>query len=162
MLTMILAAAVSQVYRDDFYAMKAQEDFVIDSLDRPIGWVKFVPPEIDEQVKLWESDCWRCRKRANEAVVAMGPDAIRPLFWLVRAKNQQVALHAEAVLLCIAKCSFCKGRGACGGHKPMSPPTWACEVCWHSEAYHGGGWEGTCVHCHGEGILEDQIRPFGE
>ena len=158
MLTLILAAAVSQVYRDDFYMMRAQEDFVIDSLDRPVGWVKYLPPEIDEQVKLWESDCWRCRKRANEAVVAMGADAVRQLFWLVRAKNQQVAMHAEAVLLCIAKCGKCGGTGRCPGYQPLSPESSLCKNCRHTALFHDEVDSNKCVYCHGDGYLEEPYK----
>lgn len=158
MLTLILAAAVSQVYRDDFYFARAQENWVIDNLDRPVGWVKYLPPEIDEQVKLWESDCWRCRKRANEAVVAMGEDAIRPLFWLLRAKNQQVALHAEAVLLCIAKCRWCSGKGTCQRFVPATPESSLCKNCRHTSLFHDETDWNTCVHCHGDGYLEEPYR----
>lgn len=162
MLTLILAASISQVYREDFHFMKAQEDWVINNSPKPVRYTKFMPRELAEQVNLWADDCYRCRKRANEAVVAMGPKVIRHLFWALRAKDPAIAMHAEAVLLCLTKCPHCHGEGVCGTFVPMEPKTWACNVCWASEVYHEGGWEQACVHCKGDGYLEYQIREFGK
>lgn len=160
MLTLVLLASLTQVYQDDFYFMAAQENWVIDNLPKPVGYMDHIPPELAEQVALWREDCWRCRKGANERVLAMGPSVVRWLFWPLRAKDLRVSMHAESMINALIRCRFCED-GTCGGFTQPDPDKYTCEVCgsyWFRHAFVAN----NCIHCGGAGVfsiqLEDQPR----
>jgi hypothetical protein len=159
MLALILAAAVSsQVFENDFYFMKATEDWIIDNAKPPIRYSTFIPKELCEQVDLWNDDCFRCRRRANEAVVRMGPSMVRWLFYPLRAKSLSVKLHTEAVINKLIACRFCDGLGVCVKFSPMKDFPHTCERCWFYDLTHQ--YENPrCVHC-GGGPFEVNIAPF--
>src|SRR6185312_13584769 len=114
MLTLILAATLSQITLDDYCFVQAQENFIIDNLPKDKkAYSLFVPAEILERVKLWEDECWRCRRTANIEIIKMGEPAIRWMMWTARSTNLQIRLHSEACLRGLVKCSFCNGRGEC-------------------------------------------------
>jgi hypothetical protein len=159
MLTLILATAIAtQTYENDFYFMMATEDFVIDSAPKPVRYSQFLPKELCEQVDLWDTDCWRCRRRANEAVVRMGPSVVRWLFYPLRAKSPSVKLHAEAVINKLISCRFCGGRGICQKYIPAKGSLEACETCHAGKNWHDLI-DNTCIHCNG-GPFEVDTRPY--
>lgn len=151
MIAMILAATIAQVNADDFYLMRATEFWVMDNAPKPVGYSQYIPAALLEHVNIWREDCWRCRKRANEAVIKMGPDAIRWLFWPLRAKDLRVSMHAEAVITGLIKCPYCDG-GECPGFKPAKDDQYRCFVCDYHKYAHI--WSAPdCVHCWGAGIF---------
>lgn len=162
MLPMILAAAMStQVYADDFFFMKANEDFVMDSLPPRSVFDRYIPAELAEHVQIWSEDCWRCRRNANADVVKMGPKVIRWLFWPLRAKDLRVSMHANAVLATLAKCRHCGGDGECPGFKAAKLQPYTCEICLTSQFSHVYQ-RLDCVHCGGTGLFEkpeEEIHP---
>lgn len=160
MLGLILATALAtQVYEQDFYFIKAQEDWIIDDAKPPIRYSQFIPKELCEQVDLWNDDCWRCKRRANEAVVRMGPDMIRWLFYPLRAKSPSVALHAEAVINRLIACPECGGDGECDGYVQSEGSPEMCVVCHAGKSWHEYG-DKICFHCNGRGKFAIDHRPY--
>jgi hypothetical protein len=157
MLTLVLLASLGQVYADDFYCMQAQENFVIDNLPKPVGYMTYIPAELAEQVDRWADECWRCRRTANQNVLALGPSYIRWLFWTMRSTDLRTALHSEAMIMALARCSHCGGGGYCQRFVPMKDYPETCETCWFYREYRHDG-ETRCVHCDGGGMFEIEVR----
>jgi hypothetical protein len=152
MLTLVLLASLTQTYEPDFYFMMAQENFVIDQLPKPVGYMTYIPAELAENVKLWEDDCWRCRKQANAKIISMGPDVIRWLFWPLRARDVRTSLHAEAMIESLIRCGACGGSGRCDGYIQAAPDEYTCLVC-GSLRYSHAFRSDECVHCEGRGAF---------
>lgn len=148
-MSLILAAAVAgQVYEADFYLIKATEDFVIDSLPKPVRYSQYLPKELAEQVDVWREDCWRCRRTANRSVLAMGPGVIRWLFWTIRAKDLRTSFHSEAMIVALSRCRYCRGTGECPGWRPMNEFPKTCVHCGFYEVAHQYELP-RCCHCYG-------------
>lgn len=160
MLSLLLAAVVSQITPEDYAKIQAEENWVIDSLQRPVRYHKYMPSAIAEQADLWDDPCYRCRKRANEAVVAMGDPALRWMFWTLRSTSPSIQLHSEACIRGLLKCNVCNGSGRCekyiAKHYKMEKWTWEyCLVCGRSRQNHDDvSYPRECIHCGGQGIFQ--------
>lgn len=173
---MILLAALAQVpTADDFYFAKAQEDFVMDvdiAANDHAGFERRMPPEIAKQVLLFRDDCWRCRERARDDVVAMGPDAMRWLFWSLRSIDWNISTMSSQALHRMILCHRCDGKGFCREFVKSPDPSDhsdSCYVCGAHEDFHEFDYyPPTCSQCSGRGIFprsfdEDAMRAeYGE
>lgn len=165
--TMILIAALAQVpTADDFYFAKAQEDFAMDiavANDDHAGFERYMPPAIAKQVILFRDDCWRCRERARDDVVAMGPDALRWMFWSLRSIDWNISTVSSQAIHRMILCRRCGGDGWCHEFK-KSPDEGdqsnSCFVCGMQETYHETSYyPPVCSQCSGRGIFP---RSFDE
>lgn len=157
MLSLILAVSLSQVYRSDFYFSQAQEAWVVDHLEQPQDWLDVVPEQIGDQIRLWNSESSQVRRSASDRLAAIGADAVRWLFWATKAKDQRIAMRAESVLLRITTCRWCDGTGECQTFMAKDPETVFCDRCRHEKMYHASNGR-PCVHCRGDGYLEEPYR----
>jgi hypothetical protein len=158
MLSLILAATIGQqIAREDYALMRATEFWVIDQLpDRPKRYGKYIPKRITEQTILWSDPCHRCRKRASETLVGMGPEIVRWLFWVERSTDEWTRLYVNSVLRALVQCKKCGGTGFCRGFQPREGLTTVCANCWYGEDDHGTEMN-LCRHCCGEGVFEKRL-----
>lgn len=168
---LILLAALAQCPpQDDFYFMMAQENWVMDqaiAADDHAGFERFMPPEVAKQVLLFREDCHRCRRRARDDVIAMGPDALRWMFWSLRSIDWGISTTSEQVINLMIRCPRCDGEGYCREFRP-SPDrrdtSGACHVCGMQPDYHKYmNYDPVCSKCVGRGVFpatfdEDELR----
>ena len=171
MTTLILLAALAQCPpQDDFYMMMAQENWVMDQAieaDEHAGFERFMPREVAKQVLLFREDCFRCRRRARDEVVAMGPDALRLMFWSLRSIDWCVSTTSEQAINLMIRCPRCDGEGYCYSFKDSPDPRDRSGLCWvcggHKEYHDEGYYYPVCSKCVGRGVFpasfdEDALR----
>ena len=171
MSTLILLAVLAQVpTQDDFNFIMAQENFVMDAAiakDKHAGFERFMPRAIAKQVLIFREDCWRCRDRARDDVVAMGPDAMRWMFWSLRSKDWNISTTSTQAINRMIRCPRCEGKGFCEGFRRSTVKgdhSGGCGVCGMQETYHDHAYyPPSCSDCSGRGVFprsfdEDAMR----
>lgn len=158
MLTFVAAALIGQVYAVDYNFMEAQENWVIDNRPQGMGYQWMIPKAVRAQVEMWFDPCARCQMRAVDEITAMGPDAIRPMMWTVRARDKGVAYYSELVLNRLRRCTVCKGSGNCPGFEGEQVSSASCKNCISLEYFHHSeNFRSDCLHCGGRGY--DMRKP---
>lgn len=156
MLSLILAAAVGQVYHKDLAFMCSQENWVMDQQPRDAGYMWYIPAWANERVEMWRSDSVECRRVAVRELVAEGSDAARPMFWTMRARDPEVVRLSEIVLGRLRLCGVCKGTGECPGFEAENADqdvsSSSCRWC-NNLQYHHESKENVreCRTCDGRG-----------
>lgn len=157
--TLLLAACIGQFSADDFRFMQAQEDWVIDNLPppKPLHW--YLPRPVYAQVEILYDDCARCRTHAVSDIVKMGPDVIRWMLWVRRAKNRRVADDAEDVITLMARCPVCGGTGTCPGYAGGPSDGDRCTNCKAMRYVHQYELAPrACTACAGHGFFQAESR----
>lgn len=156
MLATLLIAQAPTI--SDWGFVRAQEDFVIDSLPASRRMAGHVPPATLERILALGEDHWHCRERARRELTD-DPGSHRWLFWGLRSKEASIRYGCWLVLRDVASCPYCHGTDECGGFRPNGIIEWACRGCGNSDMSH---WDPdlrrACLRCRFEGAALDITR----